>query len=191
MKRDRQYGIVSRYWWIPLLTGLASIALGIWCLCDPSGSIPVLAYVFTACMIVAGCMNIGFAFSSSRVYGGWGWSLALGLMELLCGIWLWCLPMPALAVAFMYIIGVWILVVAINGICESFMMSAVSPLWIIWAVLLLLATVVFAIIFLTNPILSGLTEWIWLGISLLTYGAFRITLAFRIKNLKNISGGIL
>ena len=99
--------------------------------------------------------------------------------------------MPALAVAFMYIIGVWILVVAINGICESFMMSAVSPLWIIWAVLLLLATVVFAIIFLTNPILSGLTEWIWLGISLLTYGAFRITLAFRIKNLKNISGGIL
>lgn len=191
MSKNSTNGIVSRYWWIPLLTGILAIGIGIWCLCDPTASLPVLAYTFAAIMIFAGCMNFSFAISSSRWYHGWGWSIALGILELICGVWLWCLPAPVLTVAFMYIIGIWILVAAINGISEACVLSSVSPLWIIWMILLLVATIGFAIVFISNPILSGITEWIWLGISFITYGIYRIFFSFRMKKMGQITGGIL
>lgn len=189
--KNGNLGVFSRLWWMPLVTGLVLIGLGIWCLCDPSESLPVLSYVFAGCLTAAGCVNTGMALAATRTYSGWGWTLALGLLELLCGIWMLCMPMPVLLVTFMYVVGIWILVVAIEGICESCMLSAISPLWIIWTVLLLLATVAFAMIFLSNPILSGITEWIYLGIALITYGAFRMSFAFRLKSLGNRTNGLL
>ncbi len=191
MSQKNSTGIVSKYWWIPLITGLLAIGLGIWCLCDPSGSIPVLAYTFAAILIVAGCMNFSFAIGSSKFYHGWGWSIALGILEFICGIWLWFLPPEILEVAFMYCIGIWILVVAVNGISEACVLSTVSPLWIIWMILLLVATIGFAIVFITNPILSGITEWIWLGVSLITYGIYRIFFSARMKKLGAMTHGIL
>lgn len=185
MSKDTNSGILKYHWWIPMITGLLAIGLGIWCLCDPSGSLPVLAYTFAACLVFAGCMNFSFAIMTSNRYSGWGWSIALGILELIGGVWLWCLPMPILIIAFMYIIGIWILVVAINGISEACVMSSVSPGWIIWTILLLLATIAFAIVFVSNPLLSGITEWIWLGICLITYGAYRISFSIRIKQLGN------
>ena len=191
MSRKSTTGIITQYWWIPLITGLVAIGLGIWCLCDPSCSLPVLAYTFAAIMVIAGCMNFSFAITSSRYYSGWGWSIALGILELICGVWLWCLPAPILTVAFMYIIGIWILVVAINGISEACVLSTISPAWVIWMVLLLLATIAFAIVFISNPVLSGITEWIWLGISLITYGVYRICFAANMKTLGKATGGLI
>ena len=54
-------GGITRYWWMPLITGLLSIAIGIWCLCSPDSSLPVLAYVFAGVVIAAGIVNLAFA----------------------------------------------------------------------------------------------------------------------------------
>lgn len=181
MARSFTNSIIGKYWWIPLITGLVSIGLGIWCLCSPTTSIPVMAYAFAACLVIAGVMNFCFAFQVSKFYPGWGWSLALGILELIAGIWLWFLPAPLISTAFLYIIGIWILVVAINGIAEACAMSAFSWGWIIWAIILLFCTIGFAVIFITNPLLSGLTEWLWLGIALITFGIYRISFAIFVK----------
>lgn len=181
MARLFKNGIVGRYWWIPLFTGLIAVGLGIWCLCSPTSSIPVLAYTFAACLIVAGIVNFCFSFQVSKFYSGWGWSLALGILELISGIWLWFMPEAVISSAFLYIIGIWILVVAVNGIAEACAMSVFSWGWILWALILLFCTIGFAIIFISNPLLSGIMEWIWLGISLITFGIYRISFAFFIK----------
>lgn len=117
--------------------------------------------------------------------------LAVGLLELLCGIWLLCIPQPVLTIAFMYVIGIWILVVAINGICEACAMSAISPTWIIWAVLLLVCTIVFGIVFITNPVLSTVTEWMWLGLALITYGFYRISFGYRLNQIGKRTNGLI
>lgn len=191
MSNNGNFGLVSRFWWIPLLTGLICIGLGIWCFCDPSTSIPTLAYVFAAFVIAAGLAYVILSILSRKVYSGWGWMLCVGLLELVCGIWLCFLPMPVLTIAFLYIIGIWILVVAVNGICEACMMSAVNPAWIIWAVLLLLCTVGFSIVFITNPLVSSVTEWMWLGLSLVMYGIYRISFSTRLRSLGRRTGGLL
>lgn len=175
---------MHKVWWIPMITGIIAIALGVWCFCSPESSLSVFAYIFSAGLIVAGCMNICYAGMNWRLHTNWGWSLVLGILELVCGAWLFALPAETLAVAFAYAAGFWLLVVAINSIGEASYFSRYSVAWTIWMVLLLLATIVFAIYFLLNPIFGGLVGWMWIGFSLIFFGIWRIALAFKIRRLR-------
>lgn len=190
MKRIFTKGLISRFWWIPLVTGLICLGLGIWCLCDPTDSLPILAYVFASGLCLAGVLNFVVAFANTGYYG-WGWSLCLGILELICGIWLFCLPGPEITLTFMYIIGFWILIVAINGICESVMLMAYNPFWVIWMILLLFCTIAFSIIFIVNPIGTVYVSWIWLGISLIAYGLYRISFAANMQRLGKRTDGLI
>lgn len=181
----------SRYWWIPLLSGLIFIAFGIWTLCCPAESLVVLAYAFAICFTIAGMFYIGFACSVAGWSSDWGWGLALGILETIAGIWLLCLPAAQLTVAFMFIAGFWLLFAAINAACESFIASAGSVGWTIVSVLFLILTIVFTVMFLSNPIAGGVVVWLWLGLSLICYGAFRMVLAFKLKTLGKVTDGEL
>lgn len=181
----------SRYWWIPLITGLVSIAFGIWTLCCPAESLEVLAYAFAICFTVAGMFYIVFACFSSRWSSDWGWSLAIGLIEVIAGIWLLCLPAGQLTLAFIFIAGFWLLFAAINAVCESFAVSAGNIGWTIVSVIFLIFTIIFIVIFLSNPIVGGVTVWLWLGLSLICFGIFRLVLAGKLKALGKYTDGVL
>lgn len=176
-------GNFTKVWWIPLLTGLVSIGLGIWCFLSPAESISFLALLFAACFTAAGILNVCYSFANIRAHSGWGWSLALGLLEIIAGIWLFALPEALLVTTFMWIVGIWIIVSAINSICESTFFAGYSPWAMIWMILLLIATLVFAFIFLSNPIAGGVAVWLWIGLSLIFFGIYRITFAFGIRAL--------
>ncbi|MDE5886412.1 MAG: DUF308 domain-containing protein [Muribaculaceae bacterium] len=177
---------LARLWRMPLITGLISIGLGVWTLLDPSQSIPIFAYTFAAIMVFAGISQFVSSGMMYRMGASWGWSIVIGILDLVAGIWMFTLPEGALTTTFIYIIAIWILVVAINAIIEACAMASHSPLALIFMILLLVATVVFAVIFLANPIVSGITAWLWLGLSLITFGVYRMILANRIKNMKTI-----
>lgn len=113
----------------------------------------------------------------------WGWSLALGIIEIVCGVWLLTLSPEMLAMAFAYAAGIWILIAAINGVCEAALFSRYSVAWTIWMVLLLIATVIFGVYFLMIPLAGGIAGWLWIGISLVCFGVWRISLAFKIRSL--------
>lgn len=174
---------VTKYWWIPLLTGLLAIGIGIWCLCDPSESLPILAYAFSWCICFAGVFNIFFGFSNTRFYHGWGWSLALGILELICGIWLLSLPVPVLTSAFIFAIGIYIIVIAINAICEACMLYSYSAPWAVLLIALLLVTLFFAIVFLSGPIAGAMAVWLYIGISFIFFGGYRVGLALAIRKI--------
>lgn len=176
---------------MPLISGLIFIAFGIWTLCCPVESLEVLAYAFAICFTVAGLFYVGFACAASRWSSDWGWSLALGILEAVSGAWLLFLPAAQLTVAFMFIAGFWLLFAAINAVCESFAVSAGSVGWTTVSVLFLILTVIFTVAFLSNPIVGGVAVWLWLGLSLICFGVFRLVLAAKLKSLERATDGML
>lgn len=181
---------LSRYWWLPLITGLICIGLGIWTFCCPAEAIGVLAYAFAICFIVAGLFYIIFSCIGSRFASDWGWGLATGILEVIAGVWLLSLPTPQTEIAFMYIVGFWILFSAITSISYALVIPG-GGLWTAFAVLLLIATMIFGVIFLTNPLAGGIAVWIWLAISLITFGVYRVVFASKLKTLGRITDGML
>ncbi|MDE6577239.1 MAG: DUF308 domain-containing protein [Muribaculaceae bacterium] len=186
MDITQQPSKLTRFWRLPLLTGIISIGLGIWTLLDPSESIPVFAYAFAAILLFAGVSQFVSSWFMSRVGASWGWSLVIGILDIVAAIWLFSLPENALTATFIYIIAIWILVVAINAVVEACSMASSSPFSLALMIILLVATMACAVIFLCNPIVSGVTAWLWLGLSLITFGVYRLILAYKIKNIKSI-----
>ena len=174
-------GNLTRFWWIPLLTGLISIGLGVWVFCCPAASLAALAYVFAIALLAAGVLNIGYSLAVAAVMPNWGWALVLGILEIIAGVWMFTLQPAVLASAFVIFVGVWMLVAAVNSIGEACMLASISVAWAVWMVLLLIATVAFAVIFLCNPVVGGAIVWLWIGVAFVTFGIFRICLAFLIK----------
>ncbi len=179
-------GGIMRLWWIPLFTGLLSIALGIWCLCSPVASMKVFAYVFAACLCAGGIVNLIFAGVNSRIGWNWGWALALGLIEAICGIWLLTLPSATVTSVFIFVMAIWIIIAAINALCESFVMASYSAVWVGWSVILLIATIVLAFVFMFNPISGGIAVWMWIGLSLIFFGVYRLVFAANIRQLNKL-----
>lgn len=183
MKRIVLESGVSRYWWIPLLVGLISLGLGVWTLATPVESMTVLAYAFAIGLIFAGVLNLGYAVGSSRYTPGWGWALAMAIIEILCGGWMLALPEVQVVGTFIFVVGFFIIIAAINALCEAFALSIFSAWWVIWSILLLVATIGLAAMFLFNPIGGSVAVWFWIALSFFTYGIFKITYAFRLRSL--------
>lgn len=179
---------ITRIWWIPMITGILSIAIGIWCLCSPESSLEVLALVFAACIAGAGLLNSIFAVSNRRYNPEWGWSLALGIFELIIGIWLFCLPEGSLIATFIYTVGIYLVFVTVTAICATFTMHTTAGDWTGWLVALLLCTLVFAIIFMAGPIAGGIAVWLYIGISFITFGIYRMVLAAKLRRINSRLG---
>lgn len=175
----------TKFWWIPLVTGIISVGIGIWCLCSPLTSLPVLAYAFAACFCLTGVLNLTYGIINNAPHSSWGWSLALGLLEIIVAIWLFMIPEAQLVTVFIYTIGIYLIVVTINAICEASVLSSYANDWAGWMICFLLATLVFACIFLAGPIGGGIAVWLYIGISFITFGIYRMILAAKIRKLNH------
>lgn len=175
----------TNFWWIPMLTGLVFIGFGIWCLCNPVSSLTIMAYIFAGGLGAVGIFNLIYGFANIRNNHGWGWAVACGIIEILCSIWLFFLPSALLTEAFIFCAGLYIIFVAINAISESFVMYSFSSYWSIWLFLLLLVSVVTACMFLAGPVMGAMAVWLYIGISFITYGVFRVLFSFKLKHINN------
>ena len=181
-------GGLTKYWWVPMLTGIFSIVIGIWCLCSPTTSLPVLACVFAALVVIAGIANICLAISARKSLPTWGWPLAMGILELICGIWLFTLPADVLTVTFIYVIGIYMIFVTINSIAESCMLDSYRSGMTGWLLGFLLITLVLTIIFLAGPVAGGIAVWLYIGLSFISFGIYRLMLSAKIRSInKEIS----
>lgn len=176
-------GGLTRLWWIPLITGLLAITVGIWCLCDPVSTLPVLAYFFAAAMCVAGCFNFVFSLVNAGRYPGWGWGFALGLLELISGVWLFCMPQGQLTVTFMYIIGLYMIFAVVNAIADACTFYGTYNSVLGWLIAILVIALFFAIVFLAGPVANGIAIWVFIGISLILFGGYRIGVAALMRKI--------
>lgn len=183
MEKNFFNNAITRFWWFPLITGLLSVGVGVWCLLCPAQSLPVLAVVFAICIIAAGLLNIAFGIANTAPHSNWGWSLALGIFELIVGVWLFMIPEPALVSTFIFTVGIYLVVVTINAICETCVLSSYANDWTVWLLGFLLITLVFALVFLAGPVAGGIAVWLYIGISFITFGIYRLILAAKLRKI--------
>lgn len=172
----------SRLWWVPILSGLFFIAFGVLCLCDPSSTLPVLAYVFAGCIGAIGLFNLIFALCNVSVYRGWGFAAAGGVIEILFSIFLFFIPSSILTYVFTYGVGIYIIFMTVYSFFDGLMMTKAS-FWYWFVLLFLLAALVFALIYILGPIGGAVLGWLYIGISFVCYGVCRIMLAIRLHSL--------
>ncbi|MCH5230617.1 MAG: DUF308 domain-containing protein [Muribaculaceae bacterium] len=185
MERNDLFYRATKFWWIPMIVGLVFIGFGVWCLCNPGPSLTIMAYIFAGALGAVGIVNLIYGFANTRNNHGWGWSVACGIIEILCSVWLFFLPGSSLVTAFIFCAGLYIIFVAVNAISESFVMYNYSTFWSIWLFLLLLCSVVCSCIFLAGPIVGTLAVWLYIGISFITYGVSRVIFSIRINQINN------
>lgn len=178
-------GGITKYWWVPLITGLLSVGIGVWCLFSPESSLLTLAYFFAAAIIAAGMFNLVFAIANSKLYPGWGWSLAMGVIEVICGVWMFTMSAPVLTATFMWVVGFYLIFAAINAICDSCTFYGYSNDWFGWILAALLITLLFAVIFMAGPIGGGIAVWLYIGISFITFGVYRLFVAAKIRKVNH------
>lgn len=89
-----------------VVAGIAGVISGIILVAWPGPSLLVLAFFVGAWLAVSGTFHIVTSFSRRRELPHWGFTLALGVIELLLGIWAMRRPEVTLALL-ITIIGLW------------------------------------------------------------------------------------
>lgn len=170
----------SRYWWMPLITGLLSVGIGIWCLANPGASLPVLAYTFALVICAVGFLNTTFALLSMGSVSGWGFKLLVGVLEIICGVWMLMMPEASMVTTFIYGIGFYLVFVALNAVCEAVLYYGDTKYWLAMLLSFILCTLILAVIFLAGPLAGGIAVWLYIGIAFITFGIYRMLLSIKI-----------
>lgn len=173
----------TRFWIFPVIAGLIYIGFGIWCLCNPSSSLPILAYICAGCIGAVGIFNFIYGLCNFGRMSGAGWAAAAGVVEILVSIFLFFLPTEVLTFAFVYGIGLYIIFMAVFSFFDNLSLSRYSGFWLWWMILLILGAIVFACIFILAPIGAGVIGWLSIGISFICYGLYRVILGAKIRRL--------
>jgi uncharacterized membrane protein HdeD (DUF308 family) len=173
----------TRFWYLPLITGIIFVLVGIWVLRTPLGSYVTLALLFSLTFLVTGLIEIIYAIVNRKSIDSWGWSLAGGIIDFLIGMLL--ISQPEISIAFLPIyIGFGILfrsAVAIGWAIELKKLKVLD-----WGNLLGIGILgsIFAFIILWNPLFAGMTLVIYTGIAFLLVGLFQIYHALRLRKIK-------
>ncbi|MFR9165689.1 MAG: HdeD family acid-resistance protein [Dysgonomonas sp.] len=169
-------------WWISLLIGILCVALGIWCAVTPLSTFLALTILFVAGFIVTGIFEIGFAITNRDSIDGWGWTLAVGIIDLVLGIVLIANPMMAPAVL-VYFIIFWLMFQSFWGIGVSIDLSKSEHSGWGWLLAFAILGLILSIILLFQPVIAGEIAAYMLAAIFVVYGIFRIMLSIKLKSL--------
>ena len=168
---------VSSGWWVLLVTGLISVvAGGIILLTD--WSVDDLAVFIGVLLILRGI----FVLFSVPIDGAFrGWSIAMGVLEMLVGFAVLVWPGPTLLVV-AFVIGWYVLFAGIMTISGSVAGRGFLPYWGLMLAFGIVETVL-GFWLLSRPGLTLVAAVLAIGLWTIVYGVVQITLAFEVKNL--------
>jgi len=173
-----------KYWWVSLLVGIVSIVVGIWSLTDPLTTFFALTVVFIAGFLINGIFEIVFAVSNKDTLSGWGWTLSIGIIDILFGILLMANMQIAPEILALFI-GFWLLFQAFWGIGISVDLSRYKNSGWGWLLAFAIIGLILSIFLIAQPIVAGYFATIFVGSLFIIYGIFRIFLSLKLKSLKN------
>ncbi len=169
-------------WWALLLLGIVLIGMGVTVFTYPLDSYVSLSVLFAVGVVISGLLQIWFAIANRKEIDGWGWQLALGIMEVVLGVILVINFGLTLAILPFYI-GFWLMFRAFALIGFSFELKTYKILdWGYYLVFgLLLVTLSWFIIL--NPLFGGITIVAWTATALIVAGVANIILSFKLKKV--------
>jgi len=168
-------------WWVYLLAGLGLFGLGIWVLNSPGAAFLGLTLYFAALILFNGVANTLFAVSNRTRLQGWGWLLALGLAEILFGVYLLSQPVVA-AGTLAFVIGFWLLLRSGSTVANAFSLRRLGYRRWGWNLALGLLGILLAFMVLANPTIGVIGVTTWLAVGLLVLGVAAFMLGLRLRN---------
>ena len=174
-----------KYWYLPLISGLIFIGVGIYGFAQPADSYVALAFVFSLSFLIVGIMDIFFAISNRKELEGWGWDLALGILTLLIGIVL--LRHPEISILTLPLfVGFTMLFRSAMAIGNSLELKKyyINE----WGTLMAMGILgmVFSFILIFDPFFAGFSLVIYTGLAFIVIGAYNIYMSLQLKKIHDI-----
>jgi len=171
------------YWWLLLLSGLIFIGIGIWIFSSPAAAYLSLSLLFAIGILAIGIFETAFAITARGSLHGWGWILAMGILDILIGGYLLAYPAVTMAVL-PFILGFWLIFRGVSAIGSAFDMKAYGIGGWVWFLILAIAIIFFGFMVLAVPAFGVVNIVIWTALSFIAAGVFRIFLGFSLRRLK-------
>lgn len=169
-------------WWISLLVGILFVVAAIVLMFNPIEGYGVLAIAFAVFMFVTGIFEIIFSISNKNILPGWGWYLAVGILDLVLGVFL--IMYPAMSAAIIpYILAFWLMFRGFTVIGSSIELNQFGNRNWGWFLALGILSVLCAIGIIFFPLAGAFSVVYILAFSFLFLGIARIMLAFDLRSL--------
>lgn len=180
----QSFRAAGKHWYLPLISGIVFIGIGILVFNTPLTSYLTLAAIFAITFLFTGILEILYAIGNRKGSDHWGWSLAGGIVDFLLGILLVSRPDITIIVLPFYI-GFGILFRSIMAIGWSLELrrQQIGD----WGNLLGVGIIgaVAAFILLWNPLLAGMTIIFYTALAFVVIGIFQVYLSFKLKKINN------
>lgn len=165
-------------WWMYLLRGILFIVVAAIIFRNPLSSLVSLTAIVGFLTIITGAAFVAGSIIVRKFYGKWGWTLALGILDIILGGTL--LFYPGLTAPLLVVfIGAWSVAI---GILESGLSFGLKKLrfkkW--WTLLIIgLISIFFGGIIIFKPLVGALSVSIFMGMQFLFYGSYLIAKGFQ------------
>jgi uncharacterized membrane protein HdeD (DUF308 family) len=169
-------------WWMYLLKGALIIVMGIWMLKTPRESFDALLMVVGVIITIGGTLEAFLALYYRNALKEWGWNLSAGILDILVGILLIVNPDTILILITLFI-SFWLVLRGVIAIWEAMELRKEGQKRWRWVLLLGILIILLAIVLIWHPRVIGLTIIFWIAITLISFGIFRIVLAFKLLSL--------
>ena len=167
-------------WWVYVLAGVSLIGLGIWAFSNPASAFLGLTFTFAAVILFNGVAGTFFALTNRDHLRGWGWLLALGLIEVVFGFYLISAPIAAAGTLALFI-GFWLLLRSGSTVANAFVLRRLGYRNWGWTLAMGLLGLVLGVIVITNPAIGALGATVWLAAALLVLGGAALVLGLRLR----------
>ncbi len=178
-----------KHWYLPLIIGIAFIALSVWVFKTPLESFLTLGVFFSFTFLISGIFEIIFAVINRHELDNWVGTLILGIVSLFLGILL--LNNPALT---MRIFGLYIGFLALFRSLTAISTAIDLKRYGIpdWKNILLIGVigVIFSTILIWNPAFAGLTIVYWVGLAILALGIINVLVALKLKRVHDLPNAV-
>ncbi len=174
-------GVKNR--WIYLVIGILFVVMGIYVIPHPVETYLAMTIFFAVTMLVGGILQIAVSVSARKYLKGWGWQLAMGIMETLLGIFLTA-NIGVTAVTLPFIVGFWMMFRSIDLIGIAFEMQSRSEKNWGWYLALGIIQMIFSWLIIFHPVIGFFTVVYYTSFALLTSGFTYIMLFSKLKKLE-------
>ena len=177
--------LFSTIWWLVLLRGILIFVMGILLVSRPLPTIVVLVYLLGFYWFFDGVFTLIGSIRGRKGHKDWGRGVFVGIISALAGIIVFTQPYISAVIGATFMIYVVAIMVLISGMWSIFagirLRKQISNEWsmILGGAL----SVIFAILLMSNPLMSAMTL-VWLmGVIALIGGIVLIVISLRIRKL--------
>jgi uncharacterized membrane protein HdeD (DUF308 family) len=173
---------LKRNWWVSVIRGVAAIVFGVMAFAYPGLTVATLVLFFGAWVLIDGVFRVIGAIGHRASDPEWGFHLIIGIVGIIIGFLTFHAPQIT-ALALIIYIAAWALMIGATEIALAIKLRReIKGEWFL--ILMGLASIVFAVMLLWNP-LPGALALVWLiGSYAILFGILGIFFGFRVRSLR-------